>query len=88
MSVKTVLGATKQATLTELVMQGYVPGPFLCSNQMLKNSNRCFKEGSVHMYMNKVPIGPLTMVDDITTVVACDSVEGIDANIKNENFVK
>ena len=28
------------------------------------------------------------MVDDIATIVKCDSIEGINVNVKNENFVK
>ena len=39
------------------------------------------------MYMKKVPIPPLCMVDDIATISHCDSIEGIDVNVKCDTFV-
>ena len=56
MSVKTSFGATDRVTLETLVMQGAIPGPIFCSNQLSKNSNKNYNEGTVYMYMNSVPI--------------------------------
>ena len=40
------------------------------------------------MYMNKVPIPALVMVDDVLTIQVCGSVESIEMNAKCESFVK
>ena len=84
MLVKTRFGNTDRVTLEEMVMQGSVPGPILCSNQLSKLSNRMYVDGSVYMYMNKVPIPALVMVDDVLTIQVCGSVESIEMNAKCE----
>ena len=88
MLVKTKFGNTERVTLEEMVMQGSVPGPILCSNQLSKLSNKTYVDGSVYMYMNKVPIPALVMVDDVLTIQVCGSVESIEMNAKCESFVK
>ena len=88
MLVKTRLGNTDRVMLENLVMQGSVPGPILCSNQLSKLSNKMFKEGSVYMYLKKIPVPALIMVDDIATIQTCGSIESMDLNIKCESFVK
>ena len=88
MSVKTPFGSTPRVELHDLVMQGSIPGPLLCSNQLAKNSNDRYNEGSVYMYKNCVPIPPLCMVDDIATINLCDSVQGVELNSKCDTFVK
>ena len=40
------------------------------------------------MYMNSVPIPPLCMVDDIATINKCNTINGIDMNVKSDVFVK
>ena len=88
MRIKTAFGNTPRIPLNNLIMQGSVPGPIMCSNQMSKLSNKCFKEGTVYMYMNKVPVGPLDMVDDVATISECGTTSGIEVNVKTDTFIK
>ena len=88
MSVKTVFGKTKRTDLQNILLQGSVTGPVLTSNQISKHSNKSFNNGNVYMYMNKVPIAPLSLVDDVATIVECNSIEAIGANIKNDIFFR
>ena len=69
-------------------MQGSIPGPLFCSNQMASIANKCYRDGMVYMYMGRVPIPHLCMVDDIATVNLCDTTEGIDVNVKCDVLVR
>ena len=89
MSVETSLGKTNRVELKELVMQGSVPGGFLCSNQLSKVCNKMYTSNNVYMYMNCVPVPGLCMVDDIVTVNLCkDVLHGMNANIQVDSFVR
>ena len=86
MRIRTPFGNTPRVPLKHIVMQGSIPGPIMCSNQMAKLSNKCFKEGTVYMYMNKVPVGPLDMVDDVATIPKCGSTDSIEVNVKTDTL--
>ena len=88
MSVKTVFGKTDKADLHNILLQGSVTGPIITSNTVSKHSNKSFKEGNVYMYMKKVPIAPLSLVDDVATISECNTIASIDTNVKNDVFVK
>ncbi len=88
MCVETSFGKSERATLKSVVMQGSVTGGTLCSNQLSKLCNESYNEGMVYMYRNKIPIPPLAMVDDVVSASLCNSVDGININIKTDEFIK
>ena len=88
MCVETSAGKTSRIKLEELVMQGSVPGGFICSNQLSKICNRLYNEHEVYMYMNTVPVPGLCMVDDLVTITKCQDIKGIVTNVKVDEFVK
>ena len=69
-------------------MQGSVPGGFLTSNQLSKVCKKMYESDSVYMYMGKIPIPGLAMVDDLVTFNLCNCISGIQANIQVDSFVK
>ena len=58
MCVETSAGKTSRIKLEELVMQGSVPGGFICSNQLSKICNRLYNEHEVYMYRVFFLTGP------------------------------
>ena len=88
MCVETSIGKSERARLNNVVMQGSVTGGTLCSNQLSKLCNESYSEGIVYMYRDKIPIPPLAMVDDVVSVSLCNTVDGIDKNIKTDEFIK
>ena len=87
MSVETSFGKSERTELQKVVMQGSVPGGLICSNQISKLCNKLYKEGDVYMYLNKLPIPPLAMVDDVANVNTCNSIEALSSNIKTDTFI-
>ena len=82
-SVKTPNGVTKTGTIHNKIMQGDVLGQPLSSNMVDKNIGEpSFKTGNVYMYKEKVPIPPLTMVDDTLGISVC----GV-KSVKMNNFL-
>ena len=88
MCVETSFGKSDRVELNKVVMQGSVPGGVICSNQISKLCHKLFKEGDVYMYRNKIPIPPLAMVDDITTMAICNSVTAMNHNSKTNSFIE
>ena len=88
MSVKTVFGKNDRAYLHNILLQGSVTDPIITSNTLSKHSNKGFQEGNVYMYMKKVPIAPLPLVDDVATISEWNTIASIDTNVKNDLFVK
>ena len=88
MLVETRFGQSDRVTLKRVVMQGSVSGGSICSNQISKLCNKTYKEGCVYMYSGAIPIPSLAMVDDIISVALCNSVDGIQKNVKTDEFVK
>ena len=75
--------------LNNIVMQGSVLGPILCSNQISKNSTSALNNGCYFMYKNIVPVPPLSMVDDIATISPCNKRNGnVDIDIECDVFAK
>ena len=88
MCVETKYGRSDRVELNKVVMQGSVPGGFICSNQISKLSNKLFKEGDVYLYQGKVPVPPLAMVDDIAAVAECNSSKAVSCNTKTDLFIQ
>ena len=88
MLVETRFGQSERVTLKRIVMQGSVSGGSICSNQISKLCNKSYNEGCVYMYSEVIPIPSLAMVDDIISVALCNSVDGIQKNVKTDEFVK
>ena len=88
MCVETRFGRSDRVRLHNVVMQGSVSGGTICSNQISKICNKSYDEGCVYMYGGIIPIPALAMVDDIMNVSLCDSVDGIQKNVKVDEFIK
>ena len=88
MLVETKFGQSQRTKLDKIVMQGSVTGGTFCSNQLSKICNRSYKEGHVYMYDGIVPVPPLAMVDDIMTIVLCNSAEGLITNVTLDSFIQ
>ena len=69
-------------------MAGSVSGGTLCSNQISKLCHKTYLEGNIYLYANTVPVPALAMVDDIASVVICNSVNAIRCNVSTDEFVK
>ena len=88
MCIDTRFGSSERVKLKKIVMQGSVSGGTICSNQLSKLCNKCFMEGKVYLYADKVPIPPLAMVDDVVSAAICNSVEALENNITTDEFIK
>ena len=88
MCIETRFGMSERAKLKKIVMQGSVSGGTICSNQLSKLCNKCFAEGKVYLYADKVPIPALAMVDDVVSVAVCNSVEALENNVTTDEFIK
>ena len=88
MCVETNFGQSERVVLNKVVMQGSVPGGVICSNQVAKLCNKLYSEGEVYMFRDKIPIPALAMVDDIAVIAQCNSIEGINRNIKTDTFIQ
>ena len=71
-AVKTPVGMTKRESIFNVITQGDVFGPILCSNQVDTFGKECLKEGRYnYSYKGEVDIPPLGMVDDLVCVAEC-----------------
>ena len=65
-AVKTPVGKTETGSIQNVVIQGDVFGPLLCSKQVDMFGKECLEAGKyTYMYKNEVEIPPLSMVDDM-----------------------
>ena len=65
----------------EIVLQGDVITPLISCLQVDTMGKECLmKDKHIYFYMNKVPIPPLGMVDDLLTISEC----GFKTNLLNE----
>ena len=70
--VKTPVGKSNQETIQNVVIQGDVFAPMLCSKQIDMFGKECLEEKKyLYHYKGEVEIPPLTMVDDIICVAEC-----------------
>ena len=89
MCIDTNFGRSDREELYNVVMQGSVTGGILCSNQISKFCNRLYAEGDAYvMYLDKIPIPPLAMVDDIVSITKCCNTEAIEMNTKTDEFIR
>ena len=72
MAVKTPVGKTKRGDLYNVITQGDVFGPILCSNQVDTFGREClYEEKYTYAYKGEVEIPPLGMVDDLICISEC-----------------
>ena len=57
----------------EIVMQWDVLAPLISSLQVVTMGKECLEEAK-HLYLYKVAIPPLGMVDDLFTITTCEQV--------------
>ena len=70
--VKTPVGKSSQESIYNVVLQGYVFSPVLCSKQIDTFGKECLTEKKyTYLYKGKVEIPPLSMVDDVVCVAEC-----------------
>ena len=71
-AVKTPVGKTERGTIRNVITQGDVFGPILCSKQVYTIGQECLVENKyTYMYKGEVEIPPLGMVDDLLCVSEC-----------------
>ena len=71
-AVRTPVGKTKSGNIENVVIQGDVFGPMLCSKQVDQFGKECLTEDKyTYMYKGEVMIPPLSMVDDVVCISEC-----------------
>ena len=71
-AVKTPVGKTSRGVIRNVITQGDVFGPILCSNQVDTIGKECLEEGKyTYSYKGEVDIPPLGMVDDLLCISEC-----------------
>ena len=71
-AVKTPVGKTHSGSLSNVITQGDVFGPMLCSKQVDTFGKECLEENKyTYKYKGEVDIPPLGMVDDLICVSEC-----------------
>ena len=71
-AVKTPVGKTKRQSIFNVITQGDVFGPILCSNQVDTFGKECLEESKyTYSYKGEVDIPPLGMVDDLICISEC-----------------
>ena len=68
MAVKTPSGLTERQTIKNCVLQGDTFGSILSSVQVYTIGKECVAEGHTYLYIEKLPVGILGLVDDIIRV--------------------
>ena len=71
-AIRTPVGKTVSGNIENVVIQGDVFGPMLCSKQVDIFGKECLEEGKyTYLYKDEVQIPPLSMVDDVLCVSEC-----------------
>ena len=71
-AVKTPVGISDRTSIYNVITQGDVFGPILCSNQVDTFGRECLEEGKyTYTYKGEVEIPPLGMVDDLICISQC-----------------
>ena len=79
-AVKTPVGKTETEDIKNVVLQGDVFAPLLCSKQVDTIGQECLLENKyTYKYKGEVDIPPLSMVDDLICVSEC----GIQTSMMN-----
>ena len=72
MAVKTPVGKSERGVLKNVITQGDVFGPILCSKQVDTFGQECLVEQKyTYLYKGEVEIPPLGMVDDLLCISEC-----------------
>ena len=70
--VKTASGITDRRWVEKKVLQGEKLGPIKCGNSVDQIGKQCLEnEKYLHYYRNKVPVPPLSLIDDIIAIAKC-----------------
>ena len=71
-AVRTPVGKTDSGSISNVVIQGDVFGPMLCSKQVDLFGKECLQENKyTYLYKGEVEIPPLSMVDDVICISEC-----------------
>ena len=71
-AVKTPAGRTNREDIYNVITQGDVFGPILCTNLVDTFGRECLKDGKhTYSYRGEVDIPPLGMIDDLLCVTEC-----------------
>ena len=71
-AVKTPVGRSSRESIFNVITQGDVFGPILCSNQVDTFGKECLREQKyTYSYKGEVDIPPLGMVDDLLCISEC-----------------
>ena len=71
-AVKTPIGKTDRGSIHNVIIQGDVFGPLLCSKQVDSFGKECLEKSKyTYMYKGAVEIPPLGMVDDLLCISEC-----------------
>ena len=71
-SVKTSLRMTDQFEINQNVLQGDVFGNLMASHEIDKFGKQCLEtQDHIYMYRDTIPIGPLTICDDLFVISEC-----------------
>ena len=71
-AVRTPVGRTKRETIKDVVTQGDIFGPLLCSKQVDTFGQECLNmDKYLYKYRGEVVIPPLSMIDDLVCVSEC-----------------
>ena len=79
-AIKTAVGLTKKTNMPNIVQQGGIWGPLLCSNSIDKIGKKC-KARNEHIYTYKktAKISPLAFIDDLSGIARC-GIESVALN--------
>ena len=70
--VKSPSGMTDREWVQKKVLQGEKLGPIKCGNSVDKIGKYCLENKTyLHLYRNKVPVPPLSLLDDIIAIAKC-----------------
>ena len=70
--IKTPAGKTEKGTIKDVITQGDIFGPLLCSKQVDSFGKECLEEQKyTYLYKERVEIPPLSMVDDVLCISEC-----------------
>ena len=71
-AVRTPVGKTESGDIKNVVIQGDVFGPMLCSKQVDMFGKECLEDRKyTYSYKEEVEIPPLSMVDDVLCISEC-----------------
>ena len=79
-AIKTAVGLTKRNNMPNIVQQGGIWGPLLCSNSIDKIGKKC-KARNEHIYTYKktAKVSPLAFIDDLSGIARC-GIESVALN--------